>query len=322
LVDVFISYSRDNQSFARQLADAVRREGYSIWWDDQIAPHLAYGDVITEKIGSARAAIVIWSASAAASEWVRAEADVARGQKKLIQTSVDGIEPPLPFNQIQVAAIGDWRGDEGHPGWQKVKESLAALCGPRATPATPAPAPAPPVSVSVPPQAPMPARSYAPMIVALLVVLVVLAAIAVGILAYPGTDTRKEVADRQAPNRPTPNQAAGASAGLPRLAYPGSAANGPAPAEAPPVAAPDPPQILAMSGSRLLGEEDVANLSRTELRIARNEIFARHGRIFQDPELRRHFERYSWYHPQADEVALTPVEEANVRFLQDEDAQR
>lgn len=149
MADVFISYARDNQAVVRQLAEAVKRAGYSVWWDDELPPHLSYGDVITEKIGSAKAAIVVWSESAAASEWVRAEADVARNQKKLIQTSIDGRQPPMPFNQIQFAAIGDWRGDDDHPGWRKVKESLAALCGPAdptersyAFPAGPPPAPA------------------------------------------------------------------------------------------------------------------------------------------------------------------------------------
>jgi hypothetical protein len=147
MADVFISYSRENQAVVRLLADAVRREGYSLWWDDELPPHRSYGDVITEQIGEAKAAIVVWSQGAAASEWVRAEADLARNQKKLIQTSIDGHMPPMPFNQIQFASIGDWKGEADHPGWSKVRESLAALCGAAASPpAYPMPAPAPPAA--------------------------------------------------------------------------------------------------------------------------------------------------------------------------------
>jgi hypothetical protein len=152
VTDVFISYAKVNAPAVRQLADAVKRLGYSVWWDDELPPHLSYSDVITDKIGAARAAIVVWSKDAAASQWVRAEADVARAQKKLIQTSIDGRMPPMPFNQIQFAAIGDWRGEEDYPGWVKVKASLVALVGPAAPgadaiihpmPATPPPAAAP-----------------------------------------------------------------------------------------------------------------------------------------------------------------------------------
>src|SRR3954449_5092441 len=142
MVDVFISYSRANQPVVRQLADSVKRLGYSVWWDDELPPHLSYSDVITDKIGTAKAAIVVWSQDAAASEWVRAEADVARTQKKLIQTSIDDRMQPMPFNQIQFASIGDWHGEDDHPGWMKVKAGLEILCGAKA-PVAPAAIPAP-----------------------------------------------------------------------------------------------------------------------------------------------------------------------------------
>jgi len=156
VVDVFISYSRHDKDAVAPLAEKVEAAGYDVWWDAELPPHKSYGDVITEKIGSAKAAIVVWSETAAASEWVRAEADVARNQKKLIQTALGDIIPPLPFNQIQFADIGDWRGEDDHSGWRKVMASLTELCGERegggvAAAVTPSPAPAP-----SPPPAPEP----------------------------------------------------------------------------------------------------------------------------------------------------------------------
>ena len=128
MADVFISYSRANETVVRGLAEAVACEGYSVWWDEALPPHLSYSDVITGEIGAAKAVIVVWSERAIASEWVRAEADLARNQKKLVQTSIDGRMPPMPFNQLHFVSIGDWRGEADHPGWTRVKESLAALC--------------------------------------------------------------------------------------------------------------------------------------------------------------------------------------------------
>lgn len=156
MVDVFISYSRTNKDQVAQLARAIEAEGYAVWWDAELPPHQSYGDVITAKIAAAKAAIVVWSPEAAASEWVRAEADMARNQKKLVQTALGDIMPPLPFNQIQYANIGDWQGEADHPGWAKVKTSLRELCGEReggaAIPAAPPPA-AQPLAASVPPAA-------------------------------------------------------------------------------------------------------------------------------------------------------------------------
>lgn len=129
MVDVFISYARSNQEIVRRLADAVTRLGYVVWWDAELPPHLSYSDVITEKVGQAKAAIVVWSAASIGSEWVRAEADLARNQKKLIQTAIDESMPPMPFNQIQFASLAGWNGEDDHSGWNKVKGSLTALCG-------------------------------------------------------------------------------------------------------------------------------------------------------------------------------------------------
>ena len=72
MVDVFISYSRSDLAAVTRLAEAVEAAGYDVWWDADLPPHLSYGDVITAKIGMAKAAIVVWSKDSAASEWVRA----------------------------------------------------------------------------------------------------------------------------------------------------------------------------------------------------------------------------------------------------------
>lgn len=54
-------------------------------------------------------------------------------------------------------------------------------------------------------------------------------------------------------------------------------------------------EILADSSSRRLSKDDLRGLSKEECRIARNEIYARHGRIFDDEELRNHFRQFDWY---------------------------
>lgn len=158
MVDVFISYSRHDAGKVALLARMVEAEGYKVWWDADLPPHQSYGDVITSKIATARAAIVVWSAASVQSEWVRAEADMARNQKKLIQTSLDTVMPPLPFNQIQYAGIGDWQGEADHLGWRKVKASLSELCGQREAGGAPPPIAAPVYAAPAPAPAAAPSR--------------------------------------------------------------------------------------------------------------------------------------------------------------------
>ena len=54
--------------------------------------------------------------------------------------------------------------------------------------------------------------------------------------------------------------------------------------------------IFPDSDSRYLTDADVSGLSKYQLMIARNEIYARHGWIFQNEELYAYFSSKSWYH--------------------------
>jgi len=136
MAHVFISYARSDEPLARLIADGLREGGFEVWRDDELPAHRAYADVIEERINGAGAVVVLWSAEAAKSHWVRAEADTARGKSTLIQASLDGTIPPMPFNQIQCADLKAWDGQRTSAGWRKLLASVAELAG--------APAAAPP----------------------------------------------------------------------------------------------------------------------------------------------------------------------------------
>lgn len=55
--------------------------------------------------------------------------------------------------------------------------------------------------------------------------------------------------------------------------------------------------VIADSSSRYITEEELAALSETELMIARNEIYARHGRMFNNQDLNAYFNTKPWYQP-------------------------
>jgi adenylate cyclase len=124
---VFVSYCRSSAQVAEQVAAALSAMGYDVWRDDQLPAHRSYGDVIEENLRAAKAVVVLWSSEACQSQWVRAEADYARQAGTLVQASLDGSIPPLPFNQIQCADLSGWDGDTQSCGWRKVEHSVAAL---------------------------------------------------------------------------------------------------------------------------------------------------------------------------------------------------
>ena len=53
--------------------------------------------------------------------------------------------------------------------------------------------------------------------------------------------------------------------------------------------------ILPNSDSTYLSEADIEILSKDALKLARNEIYARHGRRFNDNALQEYFDSCSWY---------------------------
>lgn len=77
------------------------------------------------------------------------------------------------------------------------------------------------------------------------------------------------------------------------------------------------------SNVRYLTKDEVGSLSKEEMRLARNEIFARHGRQFSDEDLAAYFEGKSWYtgsvdpeiFDQGQESLLNEYEKANVALI-------
>ena len=130
--DVFVSYARPDEGSAKRVTDALRTGGYAVWRDDELPAHRAYAEVIEERLKGAKAVVVLWSREAAKSQWVRSEADHARQAGTLVQASIDGTAPPMPFDQIQYADLNRWSGNADSPGWRKLQASIAALAGPAA----------------------------------------------------------------------------------------------------------------------------------------------------------------------------------------------
>ena len=79
--------------------------------------------------------------------------------------------------------------------------------------------------------------------------------------------------------------------------------------------------ILANSGTKLLTNDDIKGMSKHDLALARNEIYARHGRKFQTEEYSKYFSGKSWYsinpnyNYSDDDSNLNSIEVKNVQFI-------
>lgn len=78
--------------------------------------------------------------------------------------------------------------------------------------------------------------------------------------------------------------------------------------------------VIPDSSSRYLTNADLAGLSEWQIRIARNEIYARHGWIFKTDDLNDYFRGKSWYQPSVspekfDNSYLNTIEIENVKLI-------
>lgn len=91
----------------------------------------------------------------------------------------------------------------------------------------------------------------------------------------------------------------------------------------------EPDYIIPDSSSRYLTEDELSGYTSQQLEIARNEIYARHGRKFVKQQLADYFNGKSWYKGTIDSKTfdsqpsvLNAYETANVQMLADMEAKK
>jgi curved DNA-binding protein CbpA len=78
--------------------------------------------------------------------------------------------------------------------------------------------------------------------------------------------------------------------------------------------------ILLGSESRYIDVNEINHMSKEELCLARNEIYARHGRLYETEDLNQYFSNKSWYHgylsqEQFDDSVLNEFEKTNLDVI-------
>ena len=122
--DIFLSYSREDQSIARRFAQGFERAGFNVWWDVTLAAGDAYDQVTEKALQDAKAVVVLWSKRSVESRWVRAEATQALANGTLVPVMIGPCKRPIMFELTQTAELADWAGDAGDPAWQSFVAGL------------------------------------------------------------------------------------------------------------------------------------------------------------------------------------------------------
>lgn len=124
--------------------------------------------------------------------------------------------------------------------------------------------------------------------------------------ASPQTETQGETTatDQTSPTTPEPPPATVIKGSLPEPAGGGSRSGGSV-------------RYVPVGSQRTLTSDDLAGLSKWQLDVLRNEIYAAHGRGFDRSDLQNYFNRQTWYTRDSgfSEARLSSLEKRNAEFI-------
>ncbi len=127
MADVFVSYARTDKSRVAPIVAALEAQGWSVWWDPEIAAGQQFDDQIEAELGKARCVVVIWTPTSVASRWVRGEAREAADRGILVPTRFDDARLPMDVRALHTTDLDGWLDDAASPHFQEVLRAVRAM---------------------------------------------------------------------------------------------------------------------------------------------------------------------------------------------------
>lgn len=125
--DIFISYAREDRPRAQIFAEALQKQGWSVWWDRNILSGKTFDKVIEKELEAAQCVIVLWSEKSIKSDWVKDEAAEGKEKEILVPVLIDDVTIPLGFRRIQTSPLVNWNGTPDSPEYLKLLDSIQAI---------------------------------------------------------------------------------------------------------------------------------------------------------------------------------------------------
>jgi formylglycine-generating enzyme required for sulfatase activity len=131
MADIFISYASEDRERAKLLAEALKEQGWSVWWDRDLPFGRSFDEVIRTELRAAGCVIALWTESAAESLYVIGEARDALSLKKLISVFLTPSRAELPYDlqAIHGVELFDWNGDTANTEFQRLVSGITTILG-------------------------------------------------------------------------------------------------------------------------------------------------------------------------------------------------
>ena len=105
--DVFIAYKREDRALVDRIAAALKANGHSVVTDFDVPASANFGDAIESMIREAQLVLVVWTAAATKSPWVKAEAQLAFSLGRYMGLRLEDVMPPFMLAGEQMIVPAD-----------------------------------------------------------------------------------------------------------------------------------------------------------------------------------------------------------------------
>ena len=127
MADLFVSYARADRPRVAPLVAALEAEGWSVWWDPEIAPGQEFDHLIGEELEKARAVVTVWTPTSVISRWVRGEAREAADRGVLAPVRFENAHLPIDLRAIHTTDLDSWGENPQGPAFRELVRALRTL---------------------------------------------------------------------------------------------------------------------------------------------------------------------------------------------------
>ncbi len=126
MAEVFISYKRAQRERVKAIADLLKDEKLSVWFDAnlEVGRGEGFDAEIEREVTSAYCVLACWTPAGLRSVYVRAEAKKGLDRGALVPVLLEECTLPVPFNAIDTVDLTRWHGDKDDPNWRRVLSQL------------------------------------------------------------------------------------------------------------------------------------------------------------------------------------------------------
>lgn len=122
--DIFLCYSRADATIANRLVERLQAESWSVFIDRNTHVGRRWHKEIERELHSAKAVVVLWSATSRDSDYVLEEAEYGKRKDILFPAFIERVEFPYGFGRIQTADLIGWNDGVDHTGLQELLTPL------------------------------------------------------------------------------------------------------------------------------------------------------------------------------------------------------